>query len=344
MSKYSRYPTQPVPSPPAVDSLLDRMEVGNEYGSIVGLVPKAVDLVPELRRALSEIEAVRGRPCICYLANVVRSGPETSVHDSDQLPFHEMVGLVPAESRSVDVLLSTPGGSGEQVTRFVECLRNRFDNVEFIIPSKAMSAGTLWALSGDRIWMDERACLGPIDPQIMTKDGLFVPAQALFTLLKRLQDQGQEAISKGRNPDWTDITLVREMDQKQLASTISSSKWVETTAARYLEQYKFSNWPTHRSTGVSVTPADRQERAEKVASLLASHDRWKAHGHAISRDVAHKELQIEIDHPESIDGFLPAIRRTWALFHYVFDRGLATKLILSQHYVLARQSPPAKQG
>jgi len=45
----------------------------------------------------------------------------------------------------------------EQVTLFVDAIRAKFQSVEFILPYKAMSAGTLWALSGERIWMDRRA-------------------------------------------------------------------------------------------------------------------------------------------------------------------------------------------
>ena len=36
----------------------------------------------------------------------------------------------------------------------------------FIVPDRAMSAGTVFALSGDAIFMDYFSVLGPIDPQV----------------------------------------------------------------------------------------------------------------------------------------------------------------------------------
>ena len=65
---------------------------------------------------------------------------------------------------------------------------------------------------------------------------------------------------------------------------------------------------------------------------LCSHDRWKAHGHAISREVAWSELRIKIDSMESVTGLQRAVRRTWALWYYVFDKMPVAKGMLSDHY------------
>jgi hypothetical protein len=335
-------PPSGMPMPKQVPSLLDIMEDGNEYGSIVPYVQPG-DLVVELRRALSEIEQIRGRPCLCYAANLVRPVPDTSIQASDHLPFAEMVGRVPASEKKVDVLLATPGGSGEQVTLFVEALRPRFDEVDFLIPYKAMSAGTLWAFSGDRIWMDaERAFLGPIDPQVPASDGQFVPAQALLALLARIQQEGAEALQKGQQPPWTHLQLLKHMDQRQLGAAMSASQYVVDIAAQYLERYKFRGWTTHRTTnpGTPVTPQDRKERAVAVADQLCSHERWRAHGHAISRDVLWKELHVEIDQPEKVPGLQRAMRRMWALLYYTFDRGIVAKLLFSNAYVMVRGVNP----
>lgn len=320
-----------------VRSLLDAMEDGNEYGSVVSLVPEATNVVPEIRRALSDIESVRGRPCLCYAANVVRAGvPDTVIASADYLPFSEMVGRVGAAVMEVDILLATPGGSAEQVNLFVEALRPRFDTVEFLIPYKAMSAGTLWALSGDRIWMDERAFLGPLDPQVPSKDGIYVPAQALLTLLDKIQREGDAALAKRENPPWALIRLLDQMDQKQLGAAISASNYVATMAAKYLEEYKFRTWETHASSGRVVTPEEKRERAREVAGVLCSHERWKAHGHAISRDVLWNEVRIKIDRPEDQEGLHRAMRRLWALLYYIFEKSPVVKLMVSSSYSFFR--------
>jgi hypothetical protein len=317
------------------------MKDGQEFGSIVGRMPKnTANLVPEFRRALADIEAVRGRPCICYIANVISGGERTSIEAADHLPFAEMVALVPSAARAVDVMLVTPGGLGNQVPRFVDELRARFDEVDFLIPYKAMSAGTLWALSGDRIWMDSRAFLGPIDPQAQNRDGGFVPAQSLLAVLNMIQREFDLATQKQVPPPQAYALLLKFMDQKELGNAISASGYSITMAAEFLNAFKFRGWTTHNSTGAPVTPDERVQRALAAAKALCAHDRWKNHGHAITRDVIWQELRIKIEHPETVPGLERAIRRFWALNHWAMDKATVSKILLSQQYVFVRNAPP----
>jgi hypothetical protein len=327
-----------VPPQNIVPSLLDRMVDGNEYGSIVSLVPKTPDIIPEIRRAIDELEQIRGRRCVLYVANQVNPDVKenTSIHAGDHLPFCEMLGQIPQEQKELDIFIATPGGSADQVNLFVEAMRPRFDKVDFIVPYKAMSAGTLWALSGDRIWMDSRAFLGPLDPQVPGADGQYVPAQALVLLLNEIQRIGQDAINRKENPPWAYVRLLDKMDQKQVGAALSSTGYVVKLASQYLDRYKFAQWVAH-GNGQPVTAAERKVRAEEAATQLASHDRWKAHGHAISRDVLWQELKIKIDHPESVTGLQRAIRRLWALVYYTFEKAPMVKVLLSKEYAFARQ-------
>jgi len=76
------------------------------------------------------------------------------------------------------VILETQGGYIEVVDRIVHTLRHHYPHhVEFVIPDMAMSAGTVLAMSGDAIWMDYFSVLGPIDPQVKSKSGGFIPAK-----------------------------------------------------------------------------------------------------------------------------------------------------------------------
>ncbi|MEO0594018.1 MAG: hypothetical protein AAFZ38_10595 [Myxococcota bacterium] len=316
------------------------MKAGNEYGSIVSLQMNG-DLVFELKRALGELEAVRGRRCVCYLANVIKNVPDTSIQAGDHLPFSEMVEQIPEEANDIDVFVATPGGSADQVTQFVDALRARFDTVEFLLPYKCMSAGTLWALSGERIWMDRRAFVGPLDPQVSSRDGSWVPAQSLLTLIATIQQDGDAALRQGRQPPWAMIRLLDQMDHRQIGHAINATAYVAGIAQEYLNKYKFRYWTTHSSTGEPVTDEERRNRARQVANVICSHDNWKAHGHAINRDAALRELKIKVDNIEDVDGLELAVRRLWALVYYVFEKTDATKLILSQEYTYVRNVPRA---
>lgn len=329
-----QFQQSPKQTPRKVESLLDVMQDGNEYQSIVDTVLKG-DILDEVIEGLNAIEAIRNRRCLLYAGDVVgnKSGP-SGIDLSDDLPFHEMVDKIPTKENKIDVFVSTLGGSGHQVNRYVNALRTRFKEVDFIIPSFCMSAGTLFALSGDNIWMTERACLGPIDPQIPTKEGQLVPAQALMLLVSKIQEQGQAAIDSGSSVPWTAVRIIDTIDKKELANAISASDYSKKMAKEFLINYKFKNWTTKESSESTVTPKHREERAAKIAEALASHDKWKAHGHALSRKVLWDEIELKIEHPD-ID-FNKSIVRLWALCNYIFDKTKILKMIISADYKFVR--------
>ncbi|MYL10817.1 MAG: serine dehydrogenasease, partial [Cenarchaeum sp. SB0669_bin_11] len=92
-----------------------------------------------------------------------------------EIRLRDAIGKLSCNKSSVAVILDTPGGVVEVVERMVTTLRSTYHDVTIIVPDRAMSAGTILALSADRIMMDHFSCLGPIDPQI-EKDGKLVPA------------------------------------------------------------------------------------------------------------------------------------------------------------------------
>lgn len=331
-------PVKPAPTlqPRLVASLLDEMRDGREYESIVGCTtPPTLNLLDELVRALKDVEALRGRPAISYCGNVVRSDSGMSgVDTTDDVPFSELVASVPADAKAVDVVVSTRGGNAHQVSRFVNALRARFEEVHFLIPSYCMSAGTLFALSGDRIWMTPRACLGPIDPQVPSKDGRFVPAQALLLLVDSLQKQGQAALASGQPVPWTAVRIIDSLDKKDLADAMTASQYSLTMAFEFLVKYKFRSWTTHKSTGATVTDVEKADAANVVAGALASHDKWKAHGHAISREVLWDTVKLQVDHPDA--ALERALNRYWALCTWMFEKTPLLKVIHSPQYRYAK--------
>ena len=70
-------------------------------------------------------------------------------------------------SKGLTLILHTPGGIPVAAESIVKYLREKFNNIEVIIPTYAMSAGTMIALGADNIIMGKHSFLGPIDPQFM---------------------------------------------------------------------------------------------------------------------------------------------------------------------------------
>lgn len=326
------------PNIKVVSSLLDEMIDGREYASIVDCMPNNMDFAREIKRALAAISSVRKRPIICYAANMVNNNikSQTGIDTTDDLPFLEMLRSVDASEHELDIVLVTPGGYAERVSHYVNIIRKRFDKVGFILPFLSMSAGTIFCLSGDEIIMDESACIGPIDPQVHSKDGRFVPAQSILTLLNDIQDRGQIALSKGLQPNWTDIQILRNLDPKEIGNATNASNYSIGLVTNYLKDYKFKDWTSHSSDGRPVTQEDKNTRAEEIAKQLCDHSIWKTHSRGITRDVAESICRLRITHPEDVEGLNSAIKRLWALLYWMFERQSIYKIFVSENYSIFR--------
>ena len=81
------------------------------------------------------------------------------------------------ESKDIDLLIHTPGGSVDAVEKIVTVLRNRTNDYRAIVPSWAKSGGTVIALSSSKILLGINSELGPIDPQMRIPDLGQVPAE-----------------------------------------------------------------------------------------------------------------------------------------------------------------------
>lgn len=339
---YNPHPT--APKAPVITSLLDQMRDGEEYSSIIGLKNVNVDARTELLRSISEISSIRQRPLLCYVSNVVNSRitQSVSIDSSDDAPFLETLKSIPADQENLDVILVTPGGSAETVDYWVKQLRSRFNHITFILPYMAMSAGTIFCMSGDDLIMDESAFFGPIDPQVPSKNGRYVPAQSIITLIADIQKRGQEQLAQGKQPDWTDVQILRNLDAKEIGNALNASKLSTNLVSAYLREYKFKDWNTHHD-GTPVTTADKEHRAEAIAKQLCEHSIWLSHSSRITRNMAWNTCKLKITHPEDI-GLASALKRFWALTCFFLENTMTTKIFASSNnYTIFRGEVPTQK-
>ena len=89
--------------------------------------------------SVNKIEVLRGRPLLVYASQALGAmqGAQVSIDLTDIDGFTDLVNSIPADKRSVDVLIHSPGGSPDATERIVYILRNRFDEVNFLIPHSA---------------------------------------------------------------------------------------------------------------------------------------------------------------------------------------------------------------
>lgn len=326
---------------PLITSFLDCMKDGMEYASVAGIKNSNVDLGSEIKKSIAEIESIRNRPLICYVANVLNPKiNDISIDNSDDKPFLEMLSNVSTSQNELDIMLVTPGGSAETVDYFVKQIRARFKHVSFILPYMSMSAGTIFCMSGDELIMDEDAFFGPIDPQVPSHEGRFVPAQSVLTLLATIQKRGEERLTKGINPDWSDILILRELDAKEIGNAINASKLSTDLVSHYLECYKFKNWIYHDNDPTKpVSQQERHDRANEIANKLCDHSLWLSHSSRISREMAVSDCKLKVMYPENINGLRRGIKRFWALMCITLENTSIKKVFASSNYIIFRLQP-----
>ena len=198
---------------------------------------------------------------------------------------------LPKENKKIAVILTTEGGSALAVERYVNILRQFYEEVNFIIPDHAFSAGTIFCMSGDNIYMDFFSVLGPIDPQVRNKEGRFVPALGYLDKINELLDKARS--NKLTNAEFI---ILKEFDLAELRGYEQARDLSIDLLKKWLVKYKFKNWITHNTTNIGnpVTLEDKQERAEDIAKKLSDNNRWKSHGRPINIEILENELKLKI--------------------------------------------------
>ncbi len=205
-----------------------------------------------------------------------RFGPEYAVKD---------------KKKTLYIILTTPGGSAIAVERHVNIIREHYEEVNFIVPDHAYSAGTIFCMSGNKIYMDYFSVLGPIDPQIINKEGKFVPALGYL-------DKVNELIKKAQDNTLTqaEFIILKEMDLAELRVYEQAKELTIDQLKKWLVKYKFSDWTYHSTDPKrAVTIEEKNERAEEIAAKLSDNNIWKSHGRPINIETLETELKLKID-------------------------------------------------
>lgn len=216
-------------------------------------------------------------------------GPIT---DSLDKPFRDLVEELKAEPDTKDtlfIMLNTPGGSAETVERLVKITRHHYQTVNFIVPDAAYSAGTIFCLSGDAIYMDYSSSLGPIDPQVYNGKN-WVPALGYL-------DKVEELINKSiaGTISQAELIMLREQDLAMLRRHEQARDLTIALLKEWLVKYKFKNWNTHNSTGNPVTPQEKEDRATEIARDLGDNKIWHSHGRSIGVSALTHILKLKIE-------------------------------------------------
>lgn len=216
-------------------------------------------------------------------------GPIT---DSLDKPFRDLIEELKGDSdtkSTLFIMLNTPGGSAETVERLVKIIRHHYQTVNFIVPDAAYSAGTIFCLSGDNIYMDYSSSLGPIDPQVYNGKN-WVPALGYL-------DKVEELINKSNagTISSAELLMLRELDLAMLRRHEQAKDLTIALLKEWLVKYKFKNWDAHSSSGLPVTQEEKELRATEIARDLGDNKIWHSHGRSIGVHALTDILGLKIE-------------------------------------------------
>ena len=167
-------------------------------------------------------------------------------------------------SKGLTLVLHTPGGITNAAETIVEYLHQKFGFIEVVIPTYAMSAGTMISLSAHRILMGRQSQLGPIDPQ-MPHGGRTVSARAIVDQF----DQAKEEIIADAKLAAVWAPALQHLGPALLTEAKNALDYGEAMVAKWLAKYRFK--------GIE----DCEKKAASVANYFNRSDNHKSHGRRI---------------------------------------------------------------
>ena len=235
------------------------------------------------------------------------------IHTSIIRPFRDLIEDLKKpenppkpEQKKLVIILNTPGGSAETVEKLVDIIRHHYTDVSFVVPDFAMSAGTIFCMSGNRIYMDYSSSLGPIDPQVWNGKQ-WVPARGY---LDKVEDMFAKATAGTLSN--AEFLILQNQDLAMLSQYEQARNLTVTLLKKWLVEYKWQDWSKHETDpakiGQPVTDAEKAARAEDVAKLLGDNKYWHSHGRMIGISTLKNRIRLKIEDYSNDPKLQPIIR------------------------------------
>ena len=282
-----------------------------------GIDPKQRgDHIAARSRELTGLLAERHGCNVIYYASGFLQKPQipglfTSINMEDINGF--MAGVHGLDFRKkLLLILHTPGGLAEGAQTIVAYLRSKFSAIDVVVPTYAMSAGTMIALGCDQIIMGRQSQLGPTDPQLIVGDRPF----SAHSIVEQFQEARNDISG---NPvlahAWAPV--LRSFGPALLQEAQRSIQYGQTLVRDWLCQYMFSEL----------------DDAEAVSGRVAKHfggNQHGSHGRRIDRDEARRH-RLEVVDLEDDQNLQEAVLTLYHVSTIAFEMGPAVKTVMSSN-------------
>jgi len=232
------------------------------------------------------------------------------------ITFEDMNGLMSSLygmpwDKGLTLILHTPGGVTNAAESFVEYLRSKFAKFEVIVPTFAMSAGTMISLASDVIVMGDHSQLGPIDPQFMM-GGRTTSARAVVAQFEQAR---REVLDDARAAHlWAPVLgAIGPALLKEAENVIAYS---EDMVAAWLAKYMYKD------------AADPTAEGKRVAHLFNEAGTMNDHGHRIGRDEA-AGWGVKTEGLEDDQRLQESVLTAYHAMTLFFEQGPATKIMMT---------------
>jgi ClpP class serine protease len=255
----------------------------------------------ERKVLLQEIEEMRKSKTLLYVTGD-RKGCETQIHPEvlDLLIKHlDKINKV----SKISLILYTQGGHTSASWSIVNLIRQFCDNLEVILPSKGLSAGTLVCLGADTIVMTKQATLGPIDPSINTPLNPSIPgapsnASKFPVSVEAINGYIELAKSAGieESNDITEVfkVLTQHVNPLVLGEVYRIRTQIRMLGRRLLELHSF-----------------KEDKIDRILQFLCSES--GSHDYRISRSEARDVLGLNVEKPDdSLYNLISALESDFA--------------------------------
>ncbi len=278
--------------------------------------------------AISELRG--GRNVIFYASAFLQKPIIPSVNL--QITAEEINGLMTVMhgmdwSKQLCLILHTPGGSINAAETIVSYLFSKFNDIEVIVPTYAMSAGTMISLAANKIIMGRQSQLGPFDPQLHIGGGRIVPAAAVVDQFESARRDIAQNIQSAHL--WAPI--LQSIGPALLQEAKNSIKYSQKIVQEWLEKRMFNSF------------SDKEELANKVADYFKQASIHLSHGKRIDRDEARSQGLI-VEDLEDNQELQEQVLTLYHLMTIIFEKSPATKTLLgSNDKVWVKNAPMPPQ-
>jgi hypothetical protein len=251
------------------------------------------------------------RRLIAYLSGAGAS----DINLADAAPVGSMLDAI-GTCENLDLLLNSPGGSGEAAEKVIEmCRAHCRREFRVIVPNYAKSAATMIALGADLIVMGYLSELGPIDPQYMISVGnveQYVSGQSFLQAYEAMQEKVRKATAAGESPvGYLQSLSASSMEPAFIEHCRRGVEFSRDVAEKYLPKYQLKEkyQPKGKSKKKPTAKQLKDRAAEAAENLLSKNIRF-SHGRLIGGEEARDDVGLNV---EVLDRDDPVWEAYWEL-------------------------------